>query len=192
MIVQVRRNRITAVLGALIIVYVAVSIGRSDAIAFRDGVYGVDPSRVDSERGMILAVDGDGPFTAVVTITNTSRLPLTLLGLTAPPVPIQSGGRAEARLIGLGTLPADSFDRSATRAFSPITLGPDEQVNVVVLGFAGACSLAVQPTDNYGLLKIATLPLTYEQLTIVHDANVALFEPILVTVAGPCSAENGG
>jgi hypothetical protein len=180
-----RRKRIGTSLGALVIAFAALNIGTSDAIAFRDGGYGVDPARVDPAGGMQVAVTGDRPFTVMVTMTNTSRLPLTIVGLAGQQVRVD-GEPFGPRLVALGHLRGGDFMADAVERFVPITLGPSEQTDLAALGLAGPCALASIPGDSYGTVSIATLPIVYEQLTIVHTAYVNLPDPIVITVAGEC------
>ncbi|HEX5824271.1 MAG TPA: hypothetical protein VFY18_07440, partial [Candidatus Limnocylindrales bacterium] len=108
-----RRIRIATAVGSLIIVLVAVSIGTSDAIGFRDGGYGVQPGRTPpaGDPGMYVAVTGDSPFTLLLTVTNTSRLPLEIIGIPADGTEANATEAAvppsphRPRFVGLGLLP---------------------------------------------------------------------------------------
>jgi hypothetical protein len=183
-----RRLRIAAAVGSLGIVLMAVSIGTSDGIAFRDGAFGVEPGRnpPDGEPGMYVAVTGDSPFTLLVTVTNTSRVPLEITGVPADLADAEARSPHLPRFVGLGLLPDDTLNSSAVERFHPVSLAPGGRVNLALLGLAGDCALPSPGPDGQAGYRIETVGLVYEQLTIRHVANVALPEPVIITIPGHC------
>jgi hypothetical protein len=184
-----RRIRVAAILGSLAIVLVAATIGTSDAIGFRDGAYGVQPGRngPEGDPGMYVAVTGNSPFTLLLTVTNTSRLPLEITGIPAdgaegaePPSPHLP------RFVGLGLLPDDVVDSSAVGPFHPVSLPPAGSVNLAFLGLAGDCAVLSPGPDGQAGYQIATVRLVYEQLTIRHVADIVLPQPVIITIPGQC------
>jgi hypothetical protein len=73
-------------------------------------------------------------FTVVVTVHNTSWVPVTLLGRT---------GMDDGRAWGLALLrdpSSASSDPSNLRPFEPVILGPDGSVTLAIVETAGACA----------------------------------------------------
>jgi hypothetical protein len=179
-----RRVRIGAILGIALIVLVTARIGTSDAIGFVGGVTSVEPgaSGASDPPGMHVSVTGDRPFTIIVTITNTSRLPLTIEGL-----PVQGtntvNGRTQPRLVGLG---AHSVCCTATavQPFQPTILQPDGSVDLAIGGLAGDCAVPPFTSAAQRYSSFDQVSFVYEQLTIWHTAVVTLPDAIVVSESG--------
>lgn len=184
-----RRVRIGAVVGIVILALVAARVGTPDAVAF--GVNGEEalvPGGHDPTGGGRFFVDvvGDSPFSLVVTIGNTSRLPLEIEGLAEPP-PQLPGMIPQARFVGLGLIADRSVDlTTAPRVrFAPTTLSTGSSVDLALLGMAGQCSIS--PSTAAGAFTwIDHVEIVYEQLTIRHTASVALPEPVYVSRPDHC------
>jgi hypothetical protein len=182
-----RRRRIAATLAALVVVLVGLSIGTSDAVGFVNGGYGVDPGRTSPSptEAMSVAVNGDGPFTMLLTVTNTSRLPLEIRGVPALPVEASAGSMpSRPRFAGLGLLGAD-FDPNGLQRFHPVSLEPGQEANLLFLGLAGSCAIA-EPEANGTAYELPVVELVYEQLTIVHTARIELPSPVVISTKGGC------
>jgi hypothetical protein len=192
--VAVRTNhrglRVGAVVAALVVVYVGTFVGTADGIAFRSGMYGVTPGRVGSgdHDGMYVAVTGDQPFTMSLTITNVSRLPLTVRGLLRDDAFVDPSGQTIVpRFVGLGLRVELSDDPATLRPFAPIVLRPDEEVTLAVLGMAGACALPAPGPEGQAGYELSNLNLVYEQLWIERVERVQLPVPVVITTPGTCS-----
>ena len=185
-----RGLRIWASVAALLVVYVGTMIGTPDGIAFRSGMYGVSPGRVGSgdRDGMYVAVTGDEPFTMSLTITNVSRLPLTVRGLLHDDAYIYPSGQVVVpRFVGLGLRSELSDDPSTLRPFAPLELQPNDEVTIAVLGMAGTCALPAPGPDGQGGYELSTVELVYEQLWIQRVERVPLPVPVVITTPGTCS-----
>ena len=177
-----------AVATILGIAWVGSMIGTSDALSGEDGAGGVSPTLgrpAGFDNGTFVRANGDSEFRIVRTVTNTSRLPLDLLGLQ-PFDPLPSGGNRVSgpRLIGLGYLPPDDccLPENA-RPFARLTLQPGQSIDLVVLGRAGTC--ATSEPGNGGAIVFDFVPLVYDQLTILHVQDVPLPDPVEI-FDGPC------
>ncbi|HEX2754767.1 MAG TPA: hypothetical protein VHM48_04855 [Candidatus Limnocylindrales bacterium] len=191
---RIRSRRIAAALGMLIVAFIATTIGSSNAVAFATGVYGFDPgiNPAGSSTGMVVDVEGDQPFTLYLTVTNTSRLPLEILGLADDSVRDQR----LPRLVGMGVLSDTSIELSSAPRlpFRPTTLGSGESIDLAILAMSGSC--AVHPTPVGGSAVVAPtvvafgfreVGIVYEQLTIRHWASVTLPETVEIAWPdGPC------
>jgi hypothetical protein len=179
----------------LAIVFVAVNIGTSNAIGFAIGEYGVDPGRVapPDTPGMYVAVSGDSPFTMVLTVTNTSRLPLEIRGLVKDHAFAFDTGRVLIpRFVGLGVReqPDPRFTQLQTTQLEPFqafVLQAGEQRDLVFLGMAGACAIPSVGPEGQAGYSLETVQIVYEQLTIEHVAVIELPEPVVITTTGSCS-----
>lgn len=184
---------IASALGCLGIALIALTIGKSDALVFRDGGYGVTPGRSapDAAPGLYVAVTGDQPFHLVVTITNGSQLPLELQGLVEPAVLRFGTDETSAtlpRFVAIAALPGVDMDLSLAQPFRPVTIPPGAQLNVDVLGMAGTCAIPAAGPDGEGGIVMEHVGLVYEQLTIVHTQDFLLPEPVHITTpANGCS-----
>jgi hypothetical protein len=179
-----RRAIIGASLGMALIGLAAASIGTSDAIAFVGGGSGVTPSGdgPPDSPGMYVSVTGDRPFVLILTVTNTSRLPLTIEGLPEQGL-LLANGQTQPRLVGLGRLPR-CCDAGSIERFRPVTLEPGGAVDLAIGGMAGSCAIPPGgPTDGQ-FSSFETIPIVYEQLTIRHTAEVTLPEPVVVRASG--------
>ena len=184
-----RQARIAVWLATLTAILVALSVGRSDGLGFRNGMYGVSPGRETGPQddSMGVAVTGDQPFTLVLTVTNVSRLPLTVLGLQRPEVPEgASGPILTARFVGLGIQPPGTPDGAQTTRFHPVTIGPGEELDLAVLGMAGACAVPSPGPDGSGGYALDTVPLVYEQLTIQHAEDFPIPLSVGIATSDPC------
>jgi hypothetical protein len=183
-----KRQGIAAALGSLVIAFVVVTIGTSDALVFRDGVYGVTPYRTvsDGEPGLYVAVTGDQPFHLVLTVTNGSRLPLDLLGLIEPES-LRAGPDGVSpvlpRFVGIARLPDWDVVLTSAQSFERVTIPAGAQVTVAVLGMAGVCALPAAGPDGQGGIDLEHVGLVYEQLTIVHTQDFTLPEPVKITTS---------
>ena len=174
----IRSRRIAAALGVLALVYVALTIGPSSAIGFASGVSGVDPGvNLGSNGGIFVNADGDRPFTLYLTVTNTSRLPLEVLGLA------EDSGTDDRlpRLVGLGVLSDTSIELSTTARlpFRSVALEPGESIDLAILGMAGSCAIHPSAVGG-GYTGIDRVRIVYEQLTIRHWAAVRLLEGVKI------------
>jgi hypothetical protein len=174
---------VTAILG---LVWIGSMIGTSDALAQGTGAFGVDPFMERPpgfERGVFVRAEGDNEFRVLVGITNDSRLPLDLVGVVPGAVEMPDQDRIP-RIVGLGYLPDDDCCLpSRARAFTRLHLDPGESIQLVVLGRAGRCATT---TVEVGASLIDSLPLVYEQLTLLHTAAVPLEEPVSILNDGVC------
>ena len=179
-----RRARIGAVLGIALIGLVALSIGTSDAIGFDGGSSGADPSGPGSSNppGTYVAVTGDRPFTVTLTVTNTSRLPLTIEGIPEQGT-FTVNGRTQPRLVGLGLLPV-CCDPAAMQPFEPTTVQPGGSVDLAIGGMAGDCAIPADATGASRFASFDQVPIVYEQLTIWHTANIRMPEAVVVPASG--------
>ncbi len=191
-----RRTRIAASVGCLMIAFVALTIGTSNALAFTGGGYGLSPTRATSgdETGMVVAVTGDSPFTLVLTVSNDSRLPLTLVGVPeAGNVTIGSGSEPATlpQFVAIANLPQDAFLAEAAERFVPVTIAPGASVNVAILGMAGRCAIPTPDPRGDASYSIQHVTLVYEQLTIAHTQPFALPEPIKISTSTACPDPSG-
>jgi hypothetical protein len=177
-----RRARLGAALGIALLGLMVFSVGTSDAVAFVGGGSGVVPAGEGppDEPGMYVSVKGDQPFVIVLTVTNTSRLPLTIEGMPGPLGSATVNGASQPRLIGLGLL-ARCCDLALLEPFRPTTLEPGGTVDLAIGGLAGACAIPPGVTPSTGEASFEQIRIVYEQLTISHTAAVALPEPVVVS-----------
>jgi hypothetical protein len=185
-----RRTRILAWLAGLTVLYVSLSAAGATALAFRNGMYGVDPGRVPDglEPGMYVAVEGDRPFTLSLTLTNVSSLPLTIVGLERTEVAGGADGRTLVpRFVGLAVRTETAPGRTEPAPLGRATLQPNEERDFAILGLAGACSLATPGPDGQAGYELATVSIVYEQLTVERTARVALPAPVVITTSGTCT-----
>jgi len=173
---------ITVILG---IVWIGSMIGTSDALEHTGG-FGVEPfleRPAGFESGVFVRADGDDEFRLLVGITNLSRLPLDLVGVAPGAAQIPDADRLP-RIVGVGYLPDDDCCLpSRAQPFARLHLDPGESIHLVILGRAGRCATA---TVEVGASQIDSLPLVYEQLTLLHTAAVRLDEPVSVLNDGVC------
>jgi hypothetical protein len=174
---------ITAILG---IVWIGSMIGTSDALEQGGGAYGVEPfleRPAGFESGVFVRAEGDVEFRLLVGITNFSRLPLDLVGIAPGAAQVPDADRLP-RIVGVGYLPDDDCCLpSGARAFTRLHLDPGQSVQLVVLARAGRCATT---TVESGASQIDSLPLVYEQLTLLHTAAVQLEEPVSILNDGTC------
>lgn len=174
---------ITAILG---IIWIGSMIGTSDALAQGSGAFGVEPFMERPggfETGVFVRAEGDAEFRILVGVTNLSRLPLDLVGVAPGKYQGPDADRLP-RIVGVGYLPDDDCCLpSHARAFTRLHLDPGQSVQLVVLGRAGRCAAA---TVDVGATQIDSLPLVYEQLTLLHTATVQLQEPVSILNDGTC------
>jgi hypothetical protein len=179
-----RRARIGAALGIALILLVTVRIGTSDAIGFGVGVLSVDPggSGPADPSGTYVSVRGDRPFTVLFTVTNTSRLPLTIEGIPEPGSQVING-RTQPRLVGLG-LVTTCCPAAGMQPFRPVTLQPAGSVDLVIGGMAGDCAIPGDAPGGTRFVSFEQVSVVYEQLTIWHTAEVTLPESVVVQASG--------
>jgi hypothetical protein len=191
---RLRWVRIAAALGVLSIAFVALNIGTPNAIGFVQGQYGVDPGREGppDEPGMYVAVTGDSPFTMVLTVTNTSRLPLEVRGLAKDEAIVFDTGRVLIpRFVGLGVYAEQDphvtqIEPTQLAPFQPFVLQAGEERDLVFLGLAGACAIPSVGPEGQSGYTMETVRIVYEQLTIEHVASIDLPEPVEITTPGSC------
>lgn len=187
-VVRTRRRLVgyAAVLAVVGVVWLGSALGAVNGLGSGSGAFALEPSIERPEgfsEGVFVAADGDTEFRIMLAVRNASSLPLDLDGL-APAPPLLPDPSRYARLAGLGYLPADDCCLpSNARPFTRMTLQPDESVQLVVLGNAGACA---QSTVDAGAVVVESVPLVYEQLTIQHRAEVVLPESVEVLTRGGC------
>ena len=176
---------IAAILG---IVWIGSMIGTSDALEQGSGAFGVEPSMerpAGFERGVFVRAEGDAEFRILVGVTNLSRLPLDVVGVAPGEYQVPDADRLP-RIVGIGYLPDDDCCLpSRARAFTRLHLDPGQPVQLVVLARAGRCATA---TLDIGAAQIDTLPLVYEQLTLLHTAVVRLEQPVSILNNGICQS----
>jgi hypothetical protein len=174
---------VTAILG---MIWVGSMIWASDALGDGGGTFGVDPHLerpAGFARGNFVRAEGDVEFRILVGVVNQSQLPLNLLGVAPDARGLPSPERLP-RIVGLGYLPyEDCCLPSHARPFSRMALGPGESVQLVVLGRAGRCASS---TVEAGAMLIESIPLVYEQLTLLHTAEVVLPEHVAIVNDGVC------
>ena len=174
---------IAAILG---IFWIGSMIGTSDALGAGSGAFGVEPFMERPggfETGVFVRAEDDDEFRILVGVTNLSRLPLDIVGVAPGGYQIPDADRLP-RIVGVGYLPEDDCCLpSRARAFTRLHLDPGQSVQVVVLGRAGRCATA---TVNVGATQIDSLPLVYEQLTLLHTSAVQLGEPVSILNDGIC------
>jgi hypothetical protein len=174
---------IAAILG---IVWIGSMIGTSDALEQGSGAFGVEPFMERPggfETGVFVRAKSDDEFRILVGVTNNSRLPLDLVGIAPGGYQIPDADRLP-RIVGVGYLPEDDCCLpSRARAFTRLHLDPGQSVQLVVLGRAGRCATE---TVDVGATQIDSLPLVYEQLTLLHAAAVQLDEPVSILNGGIC------
>ncbi len=184
-----RWKRIGAALAMLMVAFVALTIGMSDAIGFASGIDGIERGRnpPDGQAGIVVGVVGDRPFTMYLTVTNTSRLRLEVEGLAEPPTFLPPMV-VQPRFVGLGIIPDVSVDLTdAPRApFRPVTLEPGASLDLAVLGMAGQCAISPPSLAGVGYTWLDHIGIVYEQLTIRHQASVALPEPVKIAEPDAC------
>jgi hypothetical protein len=174
---------IAAILG---IVWIGSMIGTSDALEQGSGAFGVEPFMerpAGFDRGVFVRAEGDAEFRFLVGVTNLSRLALDVVGVAPGEYQVPDADRLP-RIVGVGYLPDDDCCLPIrARAFTRLHLDPGQSVQLVVLGRAGRCATA---TVNVGATQIDSLPLVYEQLTLLHTAAVQLEEPASILNDGIC------
>jgi hypothetical protein len=184
-----RRRRIISAAGMLLVVLVGVSIGTSNAVGYVTGISGLEGGRVGPQErpGLFVDAAGDAPFTAYLTVTNTSRLPLEIEGITAPPI-LEPGMIVNPRFVGVGILPDTSVDLTTAprEPFVPRTLQPDESIDLALLGMAGQCAVIPRDPATTAYTWIDRVGIVYEQLTVRHSAEVILPDPINVSTSETC------
>ena len=175
-----------AVTAILAIIWVGSMIWASDALGDGGGAFGLDPHLerpAGFASGNFVRAEGDVEFRILVGVVNQSHLPLNLLGV-APDARGLPDPERLPRILGLGYLPdAHCCLPSDARPFSRMTLDPGESVQLVVLGRAGRCASS---TVEAGAALIESIPLVYEQVTLLHTAEVVLPEPIAIVNDGVC------
>lgn len=175
-----------AVTAILAIIWVGSMIGTSDALDQGTGAFGVEPLMerpVGFASGVFVRAEGDAEFRILVGVTNLSRLPLDVVGVAPGGYQIEDADRLP-RIVGVGYLPYDDCCLpSRGRAFSRLHLDPGQSVQLVVLARAGRCASA---TVDIGAAQIDSLPLVYEQLTLLHTAEVQFQEPVSILNDGNC------
>ena len=183
----VARNRLVtigATLAVVALVWVATNIGSSDALAYDGGVIGAFPpsARQPDDSSIYVGVTGDQPFHVFLTLQNTSRLPVEVRGLAAPPEEQFDNEVTWPRFVAIGALPPNDMTLAAIEPFHPITIGPGDSRYFLLLGMAGTCALAEPPpgASESGSTGLDVVAITYEQLTIVHTQNVELYSPIRI------------
>ena len=180
-----RRVRIGAALGIALIALGTASIGTSDAVRFGTGVLSVEPGGsgpTGDSSGVYVHVTGDRPFTIIVTITNVSRLPLTIEGI--PEQGSQTvNGRTQPRLVGLGSLSL-CCTATAVQAFRPTILQPDGSIDLAIGGLAGDCAVPPDASAAQTYSSFEHVSIVYEQLTIWHTAVVSLPSAIVLSESG--------
>jgi len=171
---RTRRIRIAAGVGILLVGATAFALGTSTSISADGGSSGVEPTAAGpaGTPGMWVSVRGDQPFTVFMTVTNTSPIPLRILGMPEPGS-FLINGQTQPRLTGLALF-GQCCDTSTLEPFRPVTLEPGGMVDLAIGGMAGACAI---PADSASVGRYAgftTIPIAYEQLSIRHDVAVEL------------------
>lgn len=178
---------IGAAVGAVAVVWMFANLGTSDALEHETGVSGVWPGTIDSSTGdTFITVNGDGPFTIMFTVTNVSRLPLTLEGLLPTQVPPGHEPPIAPRLVALGRF-HEPYGTEDIDPFVPMLLAPGASVDLGVLGYAGSCALASPSSrEGAGYTSIDSFLVVYNQLTVRHTQAITLSDPINIWEPDSC------
>lgn len=178
---------IGAAVGAVAVIWMFLNLGTSDALEHETGVSGVWPGTIDSSTGdTFITVNGDGPFTIMFTVTNVSRLPLTLEGLLPTQVPPGHDPPIAPRLVALGRF-HEPYGTEDIDPFVPMLLPPGASVDLGVLGYAGSCALASPSSvEGAGFTSIDSFLVVYNQLTVRHTQTIALSDPIHIWEPDSC------
>jgi hypothetical protein len=178
---------------ALGIVWIWSMIGAPSALTIDGGIFGVVPyaSPPSGSGDSWVAADGDSQFEILVTLTNASQLPVRILGIPKPSVP--SFGTPPrilmARIVGLGSWPSmgECCLPEGVRPFEPLTLAAGQSLDVAFIGRAGACGTTPGGSGGWG--GFSSVPIVYEQYTIVYRAEIALPHQVNIPQTVPCSPE---
>ncbi len=178
---------IGAAVGAVAVIWMFANLGTSDALEHETGISGVWPGTIDGGTGdTFLTVNGDGPFTVMFTVTNVSRLPLTLEGLLPTQVPPGHDPPIGPRLVALGRY-HEPYGTEDIDPFVPMLLSPGASVDLGVLGYAGSCALASPSSrEGAGYTSIDSFLVVYNQLTVRHTQTIALSDPINIWEPDNC------
>jgi hypothetical protein len=187
---------LAATVAAIAVIWVAANVGHSDALVHESGISGVLPpsSEQDDQPGTFLGVKGNVSFHVLLTVTNTSRLPLELRGFVAVPVP-PGIPQLGPRFVGLGMFPDQQMAAlEDARPFQPTRIEPGGMLDLVLLGMAGECALPLPPTRpngeaGGGFSSITTVDLVYDQLSFVHTEAVVLRDPVNVWWPDQCPSD---
>ena len=117
-------------------------------------------------------------------MTNTSRLPLEIIG-----VPSDEPASPHLRICRTRPVTRQRDRRSATLPFHPKTLAPDEFANLTFLGLAGDCATSSPGPEGQAGYSIDRVGIVYEQLTLRHYESLELPEPVVITthINGSCT-----
>jgi hypothetical protein len=179
-----RWYRVAAAVGMLVLGLAVSTVGRSDALQFVDGFFGVQPAGNASpdSSGMVVGVTGDAAFSVRLTVTNTTGLPLEIEGLQPGPT-LEIDGSSQPRLVGLGLLPA-SADPAEVRMFEPTSVPAGGRAELEILGMAGACAAPDLVQNGGRFASFEEIEIVYEQLTIWHTASIRLPEAVVIPESG--------
>jgi hypothetical protein len=145
--------------------------GWEETTSPQDGTF-VEPPERDQAT---FAVGPGGILTYGFDVTNSAKVPITILGV-AP----DAGARAWGVVNAVGLLDdSDMFDISQpdhTHRFSPIQVEPDQRVFLIVAGRAAACALppGSPPDPNGGGASFASVDVVYEILGLRRVTAVDL------------------
>jgi hypothetical protein len=135
-------------------------------------------------------------FTFGMTIRNRGALPVTMLGLDG--VQATHPDPYVASVVGLADVPQAIDDGSVqtlsarpqdARVAWPQTIGPGEEMAIVLLGRAGPCA---EPGGTGGNLPILHVQVTYRVLGIERSEVVGLPLAVFVQEKAPCTVQVPG
>jgi hypothetical protein len=170
---------------ALLVVGGVLTITNIDALSGSVSMATANASLTDPNDGSdIFAV---GPNTTIpigVWVTNSSSVPITIIGLVQDPatatIPTLPGPVAIGRFKD-----PDVIDPREPLPFAPITLQPQELTPLAFLIATGACA-ATTNTENY--VEVAQIQVAYEVLGIQKASTLFLGSPIRIPLIDGCGS----
>lgn len=136
------------------------------------------------------------PFTFTATVRNPGLLPVTILGLDGAQA--TEPNSYVASVVGLGWVvqPTDgdrinylSARPEDASASWPITLGPGEELAIVLLGRAGPCA---QPGGTGSVLPLGHIDLAYRVLGFERSTQIGLPAVLSFPAKDPCTVQIPG
>jgi hypothetical protein len=168
---------------ALVVVGAVLTISNIDALSGSVSMATPNAPLTDPADGSdIFAV---GPNTTIpigVWVTNSSSLPITILGLAQDPVATSVPTLPGPVAIGRFKDP-DVIDPREPLPFAPITLQPHELTPLAFLIATGNCA-ATTNTENY--FDVAHIQVAYDVLGIQKTSTLFLGSPIRIPLTNGC------
>jgi hypothetical protein len=198
-----RRRRRVAIATLLLVVGLAGwwAIDGSHPMPGSSWIAGLGAGAVDRGPGSIFdfqtyPLDPDEPFTLGMTIRNPGPLPMAILGLDGVQ-PTQPNPYV-ASIVGLGSIEQATVDGYVAtlsarpedaRVAWPRTMGPGEELAIVLLGRAGPCA---EPAGTGSGLPLLHVQLTYRVLGIERSETVGLPVALFVPEKATCTVDVPG